>query len=33
MNNIVYDCYDLKVIYDRDKTGFEEQRDIKIVIN
>ncbi len=33
MNNVVYDCYDLKIIYDRDKTGFEEQRDIKIVIN
>ena len=33
MNNIVYDCYDLKIIYDRDKTGFEEQREIKIVMN
>lgn len=32
-NDVVYDCYDLKIIYDRDKTGFEEQRDIKIVIN
>lgn len=33
MNQIVYDSYDLKIIYDRDKTGFEEQREIKIVIN
>lgn len=29
----MYDSYELKIIYDRDKTGFEEQRDIKIVIN
>jgi hypothetical protein len=33
MNNVVFDSYDLKIIYDRDKTGFEEERKIKIVIN
>ena len=25
--------YELKIIYDREKTGFEEEREMKIVIN
>ena len=31
-DNITYDCYDLKVIYDREKTGFEESKEFQIVI-
>lgn len=31
--NVIYDCYILKVIYDREKTGFEESKDFQIVIN
>ena len=27
------DCYDLKVIVDRERTGFEESKDFKIVLN
>ena len=29
----IYDCFNLKVIYDREKTGFEETKDFQIVIN
>lgn len=32
-DNATYDCYDLKVIYDREKTGFEESKEFQIVIN
>jgi len=29
----IYDCYNLKVVFDREKTGFEETKDFPIVIN
>ena len=29
----VYDCYNLKVVFDREKTGFEETKDFPIIIN
>jgi hypothetical protein len=32
-DNTVYDCYNLKVVFDREKTGFEETKDFPIVIN
>jgi hypothetical protein len=32
-DKIVYDCYNLKVVFDREKTGFEETKDFPIVIN
>jgi len=32
-NGIVYDCYNLKVVFDREKTGFEETREFPIVPN
>jgi len=32
-NSVVYDCYNLKVIFDREKTGFEETRDFQIIYN
>lgn len=32
-DDITYDCYDFKVIYDREKTGFEESKEFQIVIN
>ena len=28
-----YDCYNLKIIYDREKTGYEQERELPIVIN
>lgn len=31
--NATFDCYDLKVIFDREKTGFEESKEFQIVIN
>ncbi|CAG9316783.1 unnamed protein product [Blepharisma stoltei] len=31
--SVIFDCYILKVIYDREKTGFEESKDFQIVIN
>ena len=31
--NTTYDCYDFKVIIDREKTGFEETKEFQIVIN
>lgn len=32
-NGVVYDCYNLKVVFDREKTGFEESREFPIVPN
>ena len=32
LENVIYDCYNLKVLYDREKTGFEETKDFQIVI-
>lgn len=32
-DGVIYDCYQLRVIYDREKTGFEETKDFQIVIN
>ena len=29
----IYDCYNLKVVFDREKTGFEETKDFPIVMN
>lgn len=29
----IYDCYNLRVVFDREKTGFEETKDFPIVIN
>ena len=28
----IYDCFQLKIIYDRERTGFEETKDFPIVI-
>ena len=30
---VIYDCYQLRVVYDREKTGFEESKEFPIVIN
>ena len=32
-NGVVYDWYNLKVVFDREKTGFEETREFQIVYN
>lgn len=32
-DKVIYDCYNLRVVYDREKTGFEESKDFPIVIN
>ena len=32
-NGVVYDCYNLKVVFDREKTGFEETREFQIIYN
>jgi hypothetical protein len=32
-NNMIYDCFNLKVIVDRERTGYEESKDFKVVIN
>jgi dual specificity tyrosine-phosphorylation-regulated kinase 2/3/4 len=32
-DKVVYDCYNLRVVFDREKTGFEETKDFPIVIN
>lgn len=32
-NNTIYDCFNLRVIYDRERTGFEETKEFPIVIN
>ncbi len=31
--NVIYDCFNMRVIYDRERTGFEETKDFPIVIN
>ena len=31
-NNTIYDCFSLRVIYDRERTGFEETKEFPIVI-
>lgn len=32
-DNVIYDCYNLRVVFDREKTGFEETKDFPIIIN
>ena len=32
-DNVIYDSFNLKVIYDRERTGFEETKEFPIVIN
>ena len=32
-NNVILDCFNLKVIVDRERTGFEESREFKVVAN
>jgi hypothetical protein len=32
-DKVIYDCFNLKIIYDRERTGFEETKDFPIVIN
>ena len=32
-DNVIYDCYNLRMVFDREKTGFEESKDFQIVIN
>ena len=32
-DNVIHDCYNLRVVFDREKTGFEETKDFPIVIN
>ena len=32
-DNVIYDCYSLRVVFDREKTGFEETKDFPIIIN
>ncbi|CAG9314423.1 unnamed protein product [Blepharisma stoltei] len=32
-DGVVYDCYDLKVITDRERTGFEENKEFPIVVD
>lgn len=32
-DRVVYDCYNLRVVFDREKTGFEETKDFPIVVN
>jgi hypothetical protein len=32
-DSVIYDCYNLRVVFDREKTGFEETKDFPIVIN
>jgi hypothetical protein len=27
LENVIYDCYPLRIVYDREKTGFEETKD------
>lgn len=31
--NVTFDCYHLKVIYDRERTGFEETKDFPVIID
>lgn len=32
-DGVIYDCYSMRVVFDREKTGFEETKDFPIVIN
>ena len=32
-DSVIYDCYNLRVVFDREKTGFEETKDFPIIIN
>jgi hypothetical protein len=32
-DNVIYDCFHLRVIFDRERTGFEETKEFPIVIN
>jgi serine/threonine protein kinase len=32
-DNVIYDCFQLRVIFDRERTGFEETKEFPIVIN
>lgn len=32
-DRVIYDCFSLRVIFDRERTGFEETKDFPIVIN
>jgi len=32
-NNVILDCFSLKVIVDRERTGFEESREFKVIAN
>mmetsp|Transcript_27321 Transcript_27321/g.19728 ORF Transcript_27321/g.19728 Transcript_27321/m.19728 type:complete len:121 (+) Transcript_27321:325-687(+) len=32
-DSVIYDCYALRVVFDREKTGFEETKDFPIVVN
>jgi hypothetical protein len=32
-DGVIYDCYNMRVVFDREKTGFEESKDFPIVIN
>ena len=32
-DKVIYDCYSLRVVFDREKTGFEETKDFPIVVN
>lgn len=32
-DNVIYDCFNLRVIFDRERTGFEETKEFPIVIN
>ena len=32
-DTVYYDCFDLKIVYERNRTGFEETKDYPIDIN
>ena len=32
-DKVIYDCFNLKIIFDRERTGFEETKEFPIVIN
>ena len=32
-DKVISDCYNLRVVFDREKTGFEETKDFPIVVN
>jgi hypothetical protein len=33
LDKAIYDCFDLKVITNRERTGFEETKEFPIIIN